>query len=358
MMVRWLSAATIVLLAGSVAVIRTPGDAMYPLMVGIFAITGAVLAARRPSNSIGWIFLVSAMLMSAAGIADGLSTYAAPGSVQAAIARGAFAVLFFPGFTLVLVPLLLLFPDGRLPTRRWRWALWAAGAFTVLAAIGNALPEGSPLAEPMANAAVLPLVPAFGAGIAAVWIRYRRGDPTQRQQLKWFLLSAALLPIGVAVGDAFSDHAYLQSVIVGGALVPLPIAVAVAVLRFRLYEIDRIVSRTVTYAVVTALLLGIYLVVAILPSTLLRSESDLLVAGATLLAAAAFVPARRRVQTAVDRRFNRSRYDAARVVDGFATHLRQQMDLGDLANDLSAAVHRTVQPASVSLWLRPGGRQG
>jgi hypothetical protein len=271
-----------------------------------------------------------------------------------------------------LVMLPLLFPEGRLPSRRWRpvAAVMIAGivAAAVLGALSATLPVGERLIDnpvgvagmPMAeeSAYLVPLWPlGFALAVAAMAVRFRRSEGVERLQIKWFLAAASLLlllpVLEIARLPLVSDAIFLLT------LVALPAAVGVAVLRYRLYDIDRLISRTLAYAVLSALLAALYLgsvTVLTAVTSPVTGESPLAVAAATLLAAAAFQPLRRRVQSGVDRRFNRARYDAALAVDGYRARLRDELDLTSIGDELLTTARATLQPAAGLLWLRPEGR--
>jgi uncharacterized protein (DUF697 family) len=241
----------------------------------------------------------------------------------------------------------VLFPDGRLPSRRWRWVLWCGAGYFASAVAGNAFRPGpmpgSGVRNPfgiegatglMDGALALAVVTGLGAmlgGLAALTVRFRRGGAVERQQL---------FPIVTPIAFGLS-----------------PVAVGMAVLRYRLYDIDRIVSRTVSYAVVTALLGGMYVagVFLLTPAVSgIGGGSQAAVAASTLGVAVAFGPVRRRVQGVVDRRFNRARYDAQRTVEAFAAQVRSALDLDELAGELASVTPRTVEPSQAPVWIRPG----
>jgi hypothetical protein len=271
--------------------------------------------------------------------------------------------------------ILLLFPDGRPPSPRWRPLIWAIAAVCLPATVAGALlqppppaPENpfavggaaTPLVEAVANAGVPLLFVAVLAAAGSLLARFRRSRGQRRQQLKWLAYGGAFLG-AILVADLVSlDPPGLWDIgletLSFGALY---LGVGMAVLRHRLYDIDRLINRTLVYGVLTTLLAAVYAAGAVLvPRLLAPEQSELAVAAATLAVAALFGPARRRIQQAVDRRFNRARYDAARTVDRFSGRLRDQVDLDSLAAELVAVVDRTVQPASVSLWLRPTSAAG
>jgi hypothetical protein len=273
----------------------------------------------------------------------------------------------------------LLFPEGRPPSPRWRPLAILVLADCLVQMPIEALRPGplvhtDPLTSadvpvgrnPIALVAMEPVVSAYdvftgvvffpllAALVASVVERYRRALGIERYQLRWFLFAVAVQPTTYVVSAPVANGLLAGRTWYGvSELLPLApaAAVAIVVLRYRLYEIDRIISRTATYAIVSAVLATVYAVVAVVPSTLFRLDSDLLVAAATVASAAVFVPLRRRVQSVVDRRFNRARYDARQVVDRFSSRLRAEVDITHLTDELRRVVGATVQPAHVTLWL-------
>jgi hypothetical protein len=255
-------------------------------------------------------------------------------------------------------------PDGKLRSRRWRPVAAAAVAGPVIGLLGSAFIPGNleetirpienPFGRPGAVGTVAAVVGSTGlvlwfstmlAALVSLVLRFRSSRGTERQQLRWVAAGATGAVIGLLAGMAGAVVAY-------SAVLCVPVGVAIAVLRYRLWDLDRLVSRTVTYALVTALLLVPYLLVLPATTRLVGGAGSLAVAAATLAAAAGFQPLRRRVQDLVDRRFNRRRYDAARTVDAFATRLRDQVDLDALHAELLGVVQQTMQPTRASLWLR------
>jgi hypothetical protein len=337
---------------------------------------GAVLASRRPRHPVGWLLLGVGLAMAAGGTMAGYLPYTVvvrPGSLPAA---AFLARIYAPITDLALAALgfvLLLTPTGSAPTPRWRrWgdaAAVAVGTLAVAATIapGRLDPRVLSLDGPvgprafggaLAVANQLALVVAFlvilgGAG--SLVTRFRRARGVERQQLRWVVLAAALtgmamLATAVLVAAGNLDLAGWTSVI---GTVFLPLATGAAILRYRLYDLDRIISRTVAYGLLT-LLLGLgYAAVVLGLGRLLPQGSSVAVAAATLAVAAAFQPARRRVQALVDRRFNRRRHDAARLIEAFRARLRDQVDLDALHGELLAVVDQTMQPTRATLWLRP-----
>jgi hypothetical protein len=268
---------------------------------------------------------------------------------------------------------LLLTPTGRLPSPRWRWWARVAAAGPVLELLSAAIdpqplyPEYPEVGNPLAVSTLRPLQVAVGiAGgaiilvslvVAAVSLvlRYRRARGTERLQLRWLAfaagLAAGLLVAAVVAGLAGRDGVVLGAL--GAMVALLPLATGAAILRYRLYDLDRVISRTLAYGLLTVLLGSGYAAVVLGLGRLLGRDSSLVVAAATLTVAAVFQPARRRVQRLVDRRFNRRRYDAARTIAAFSGRLREQVDLDTLTAELLAVTERSVEPATVSLWLRP-----
>ncbi|HEX6677001.1 MAG TPA: hypothetical protein VF486_18480 [Actinomycetes bacterium] len=341
------------------------------------ATVGAVLASRRPRHPVGWLLLALGLSLNASGVASAYADYgllARPGTLPAAPS----VALSFPATVITALTclgfVLLLTPTGSLPSLRWRWwarATAAAPAVSLLAitlaprpfgrpyraagnpldlrGLGGALSVTYQLAFAVANLAVV-------VGAASLVVRFRRARGTERQQLRWVALAAASAVLGFVVllaAVAMGASPDLLGWVAGVSFAVLPLAIGAAVLRYRLYDLDRIVSRTLAYGLLTVLLGGGYAGLVLGLGQLLGRSSSLVVAGATLAVAAAFQPARRRVQQAVDRRFNRRRYDAARTIEGFSARLRQQVDLDTLTTELLAVVEQTMQPTQASLWLRP-----
>jgi hypothetical protein len=341
---------------------------VYPLG---YATIGLVVSLRRPANPIGWLF-------AAAGLAWSLSIPGEPWLGQllsehrplplAAQATAVYGEFNWAPATVLGVTLpALLVPDGRLRSRRWRLVAVAAVVAAVLLLVGLSLAparlEDRPIDNPFGLAgpagAVAAALGAVGtllwmasmvAALACVGLRFRSSGGAERQQLRWVVAGAAAAVAGLLAGAAAPQNSVISSILYAAVLC-LPLGVAVAVLRYRLWDLDRLVSRTVTYAVVTALLAVPYLLIVPAAGRLAAGSGSLAVAAATLAAAAAFAPLRRRVQELVDRRFNRRRYDAARTVEAFAAHLRDQVDLDTLTSELLSVVDQTVQPTRASLQM-------
>jgi hypothetical protein len=340
------------------------------------ATVGAVLAGRRPRHPVGWLMLALGLSVTVDVVADGYARYgllASPGAVPAV---GQLRVL---GDTFALWPacigfILLLTPTGSLPSGRWRWwagiAVAAPLAWKAASVLGFETAVFPPfysfrnpyfvpaLATPAMAVALPALVLTLLSvvvGGASLVIRFRRARGEERQQLRWVASAAVVAAAGIPVAMAgiSIDSAAVVGVAVLGSATVLCLAIGAAILRYRLYDLDRIVSRTVAYGLLTVLLGLAYAGVVLSLGRLVGRDSSLVVAAATLAVAAVFQPARRRVQAAVERRFNRRRHDAARIIEGFAARLRDQVDLDTLAAEVLAAADQTMQPTRASLWLRP-----
>jgi hypothetical protein len=362
---------TAVLLAASAAVGLGGGETWGATLGFIptsitFAAVGALVAART-GNRLGWLFLaagsVSAVTVLLSVYAARPAAYRLPG---AAWAGWSFTVLLgITGYLFFVT--LLLFPDGRPPSPRWRPVLWLAvaggAAEMVTSAVSDVnfssnfrhLTDPARLVAPL-NAAynletIGPLLVVL-AGAVSLVVRFRRAGPVERLQLKWFTYAALVV---AAVSVVFSNLGSNPLPVFEFFFPLIPVAVGVAILRYRLYDIDRIISRTLAYAIVTALLAGVYAGPVLLSTQVLGLHTPVAVAVATLAAAALFNPVRRRVQRAVDRRFNRARYDAEVTVAAFAARLKDSVDLDAVRDDLAGVVTHALEPAHVSVWIsRPG----
>jgi hypothetical protein len=363
----------------------------FLLVVTALALTystvGGVVATRRPANPVGWVFLGSALsaalILASAAYAETAVPVPAPGPVPGgALAAWVAGALAFPTVALISV-VLLLYPDGRLPSRRWRFAAWITAAATVTSAIGAFAPgvieeEETPIENPLgiggtAGEVVATLRPVAGIllqlslvlGLASMFVRFRRSRGDERLQLKWFVLAiastagfVALSAVASAVAPAADganavEEACFYLALLGVAA--LPVTAAVAILKYRLYDIDVVINRALVYGALTATLAASYLGGVLLLQLVLSpltESSNLAIAGSTLAVAALFRPARRRIQELVDRRFYRRRYDAARTLERFGGRLRNEVDLDALGVELRTVVSETVQPTHVSLWLR------
>jgi hypothetical protein len=355
----------------------TQWDARPGVAAVITVTVGAVLASRRPRHPVGWLLLAQTVVLLAAAAAAQYVAWGllAPGGAFPATRQVALYYSAATGGGLILLGfVLLLTPTGKLPSARWRW--WARAMVAVPLGLlvlvtlvpGPIDPYQQVLGGPfdfrglggvllVVNQLALvftTLTVAVCAG--SLVVRFRRAGGVERQQLRWVALAAALMVPAAVV--ALAGMALAATDVVTWAitawLAGLPLAIGAAVLRYRLYDLDRIVSRTLAYGLLTLLLGGGYAGVVLgLGQLLGRDSSSLVVAAATLAAAAVFQPTRRRIQQAVDRRFNRRRHDAAQRIAAFSDHLREQVDLDALTAELVVVVDQTMQPTGVSLWLRP-----
>jgi hypothetical protein len=337
---------------------------------------GAVLASRRPRHPVGWLLLGLGLSLTGWGLTYSYTRYglvARPGTLPAA----SYLAGFHNGILGIWMScagfVLLLTPTGSLPSPRWRWWARIAAAAAVVWLVRSVVdpaplyPEypsiGNPLAVPALPGPLLDALPIAALVIAAALVvaagslvgRFRRARGSERQQLRWLALAAALAPLAVLVTAAavITDHLTVASWAIGLYLALPPLATGAAILRYRLYDLDRIISRTVAYGLLTVVLGLGYAGVVLGLGQFLGQDSSLVVAGATLVVAALFQPARRRIQELMDRRFNRRRYDAAQTIAAFSARLRQEIDLSTLTAELLAVVEQTMQPTQASLWLRP-----
>jgi hypothetical protein len=338
-----------------------------------YATIGLVLTLRRPANPIGWLFAASGLAWSLTipldPWVDQLIVTGRPLPLLAQVGAVIGELNWAPATAFGITLPALLVPDGRLRSPRWRPVAVAAAVGPVIGVVASAFipgkleetvrPIDNPLGQPGAVGAVAAVVGYTGlvlwfatmlAALVSLVLRFRSSRGTERQQLRWVVAGATGAVIGLLVGMAGVVVTYF-------AVLCVPVGVAIAVLRYRLWDLDRLVSRTVTYAAVTALLVIPYLLILPAATRLAGGSGSLAVAAATLTAAALFQPLRRRVQDLVDRRFNRRRYDAARTVEGFATRLRDQVDLTALHAELLGVVDQTMQPTHAWLWLRPPAGQ-
>ncbi len=342
---------------------------LFGAAVAAFSVMGALLVRRVPGNRVGTLLLATGtaqVLGTGLLLVAGLGESAAPPWPGAAVMAAFGDVAYTAPFLIALIGVPLVFPDGHLPSPRFRWAVGATlvgMAFAALAGLVALIPG---LSDPGSVGAVLglltvgPIIFGFcGAGVAT-WIRFRHGGPVQRQQVKWLLAVAGLavvaFPPALILGSSESPLALAFWAIAFLAYLALPVVIGVAILRYRLYEIDRIISRTIGYAVVTVTLAVVFaganlLFQAVL--TPLTGGNTVAVAASTLAVAALFQPLRQRVRQATGRRFNRSYYDAERTVAAFTTQLREEVDLESLGADVRTVVARTVAPATIGLWIRP-----
>jgi hypothetical protein len=370
---------------------RIVAYAILAVAVVAYAGTGRLITGRLPGNVIGWLLGLIGLSLAAAMLTEQYALYGvatAPGAVPAARLAGWGSGVFVAVAVTLLFCLVVLFPDGRLPSRRWRPVLWAVVAVAAGWA-AQQLQAGTSISGGITNAldaagvsypnplGVFPRHGWFGGVIAAIYalgvltgmlavasvfVRRHGASTEQRKQLAWLgyvgvmtaVWLAFLLANVTVTGGGDNWVASLGWVLL--FLTPvagIPLACAVAVLRYRLYEIDRIISRTLAYAIVTGLLVGVYAGLVLLATRVLPASHPVAVAGATLAAAALFSPLRSRVQRAVDCRFNRTRYDANQMVTAFAARLKDAVDLDTVREDLTGVVSRALEPAHLSVWVQP-----
>jgi hypothetical protein len=353
-------------------------DSSLLLAFAAFMVVGAVIVAHRPGNTVGWIFSAIGQLTATGVVAAEYGAYVArtrPGSPPGVVLAAWYnSWWWYPTLVLVLVFTPLLYPTGRLLSARWRpVAVVAAVGTATIIALSVLQPtfqdEDHPVRNPIGLAGVPdPEAGALGAvlfgllllcsvaAILSVVLRFRRSRGVERQQLKWFTYAAALMGVFLLLTDYLFPQSGVVDVLYGLAVALVPVAAGVAVLRYRLYDIDRLVNRTLVYGALTALLGAVYAGVVLVLGQfggVGGNPPSWAVAGATLAVAALFQPARRRTQAVVDRRFNRRKYDAAETIQAFSTRLRDQIDLDTLSAELLAVVNQTMEPTRVSLWLRP-----
>jgi hypothetical protein len=359
-------------------------DVMLGLLTAVLAGVGLVVAWHLPRNPMGWLLLGSGVFFMLDATASPLEVvdYRLHGHLP----LGPVAVVLQPSWApaIALFGLaFLLFPDGKPATPGWRWVvrcylvtagLWVGGAFaiTITAVISHHIqvtpggdlviidhPSGTAALWGVAQDLFFTVLTLSGlARVIQMAVSYRRSVGERRQQLKWLASGAAVSMAGgvlTIMTSGTTGFLSLAGELGVAALAALPVSMGVAILRYRLYEIDRIISRTLSYAIVTGLLVGVYAGLVLLATGVLRFHSTVAVAAATLAAAALFSPVRRRVQRVVDRRFNRARYDADRTVAAFATRLKDAVDLDTVRDDLAGVVHQVLEPAHVSLWLSDRG---
>jgi hypothetical protein len=357
-------------------------DVVVRVGFGIFALVGALLVARRPGNPIGWILSATSLV----ALASALETYAAyvmttTGRPDRLAVVGAWVNgwYWFVFIVLAFIFLPLYFPDGRLPSRRWLPVAVISGAGALIIVVLGMLADTlagqdidyrieNPIGiEGLAHVEDMPLViGALGVtlavgcvgAVAAVVVRLRRSGGVERQQMKWFLFATAPI-LTFPIADLLPG--IVSGLVLGWLLIGLPTAIGIAVLRYRLYDIDVVINRTLVYGTLTATLAAVYLgsVVGLqrLLSPMTGEGNQLSIVASTLLIAALFGPLRRRLQAFIDRRFYRNKYDARKTLESFSARLRGSSDLDGLNEELLAVVGETVQPQHASLWLREPERE-
>lgn len=359
------------------------GVGVFSVLLAAVAIVGYLVASREPANPIGWLMLTIALLMMTSSLTDAYAGRAVrePGSLPGA-AIAAWITLWVSPVAAGLVPhLLLRFPDGMLPSPRWRWVGTGITVTTAVIAVTLAirpgptdsvpstdnplgLASGQQLVEAVSVIAqtLLPLLSLLA--IASLVSRYGRSDRTVRQQLKLFVYAVVLFPVLFAaamVVDRYdtTSEKYFVFLLIVFALLLIPVSMGFAILRYRLYDIDVVINRTLVYGGLTAFLGLSYVILVVALQQVLGvfgSANNLAVAASTLAVAGLFSPARRKIQGFIDHRFYRRKYDAERTLLTFSEHLREEVDLDSLSARLVAVVQDTMQPAQASLWLRRVGR--
>ena len=360
-------------------------DALLIVGLGAFAVVGALLVAKRPTNVIGWIMAAVALMVGLGLVGDAYAAYVVTtrGRPDALAVVGAWIGnwYWYLMLALALIYLPLLFPDGRLPSRRWLPVAVLAGIGTLGMVFLGMLTDtlrgtmvsytiDNPIGiEGLGRVEDLPVFGVLGVlllgvgtigAAASVVVRFRRSLGVERQQMEWFLYAAALLllvPVAVLASDFLPE--IVSSVALGLPLVALPTAIGIAVLRYRLYEIDTLINRTLVYGSLTAMLAVVYFGGVATTQAIFRAltghaqQPQLAIVVSTLVIAALFTPLRRRIQSFIDRRFYRRKYDAAKTLEAFSARLRNETDLDALNAELVGVVRETMQPAHVSLWLGP-----
>jgi len=344
-----------------------------------FSVIGAVIVARQPRNAIGWIYCGVGLLVGLAALANGYAKYwLASGSGMKSLGETAAWFSSWAWIPLVLVPtslLLLLFPDGRLLSPRWRPVAWGAGIGIVGYTLNVALETGglgdfpqisnpygvdSPLVGMVGFAGVILAGCSMVASTVSLVVRLRRAGSEQRQQIKWFAYGGVVVVVTIVAGGFVSIWSIPASIlIISVALLGLPVFTGIAILKYRLYDIDIIINRTLVYGSLTIMLAVLYFAGVVGTQYFFRAVTgqerlpQLAVVASTLAIAAMFNPLRRRIQSFIDRRFYRRKYDATKTLEAFSSKLRDETDLGTLSDNLISAVRETMQPEHVSLWLRP-----
>lgn len=364
---------------------RPPLEFLPVLLVAClaFSTVGALVASRRPANAIGWIFCALGVFLGAGFSAQFYADYTLivrPGSLP-----GGEIVVWSLSWTAPVLSaaptfLLLLFPDGRLPSPRWRPVAWLAAGAAVMSVVGLAFRPGAPdndypsvtnvfgiggrageVLELMGDAGAVLATVALSLSLVSIVVRFRRSTAEERQQIKWIAYAGGVMITAFLLSEFFGTDLIGDLVWATGfvALVGLPVAAGVAILKYRLYDIDIVINRTLVYGPLTAALASIYFGAVFSLQYLFRAltgqESQLAVVASTLAIAALFGPLRRRIQAFIDRRFYRRKYDAAKTLDEFSSKLRDETDLDRLTGDVVAVIDETLQPAHLSLWLRERG---
>src|SRR5215212_53204 len=350
-------------------------------LIVIDVTVGAVVASHRPENPVGWLLCISGVVTSTDSFAAQYAIYALmaqPNALPAGEVMAWFASWLLPTMIGLQVFYLLLFPTGRLPSRRWRWVAWLTVAFVVVGVILSAFSPGAmmgalgPIRNPLGiegftnvyTALLYTISPLLFVAVAlSVFMRLRHAGGVERQQIKWLAYAAAASALGIILNVItlaidtplwFERAARAYFTVANEAV---PIAIGIAILRYRLYDIDLLINRTLVYGSLTATLVALYfggiLLLQRVFVLLTGEKSTLAIVASTLVIAALFTPLRRRIQSFIDRSFYRRKYDATKTLEGFSMKLRNETNLDALSDDLVGVVRETMQPAHVSLWLRP-----
>ena len=371
-----------------VLILRSPNSYIFDWWLGnalvvVDATVGAIVASRRPENPVGWLLCLSGVVVGTSSVTSQYAIYtllARPGSLPVGEASAWVAAWMLPIMIGLQVSYILLFPTGRLPGRRWRWLAWLTVAFVLVGMLTFAFSPGAhqgslgPIKNPLGikgfdifyQAVLYTMAPLlFGTAALSVYVRLRQARGVERQQIKWFAYAAAIYALSIVLNvinlaiDAPLWFEWGSTAIFTVAGMTIPISIGIAILSYRLYDIDRIINRTLVYGSLTVTLVALYFggivllqrVFDVLTGT--GEKSTLAVVASTLVIAALFNPLRRRVQGFVDRSFYRYKYDAAKTLEAFGNRLRDETDLEALSDDLVGVVRGTMQPEHVSLWLRP-----
>jgi hypothetical protein len=361
-----------------------PESAPLLLAFAAFMMVGSVIVTHRPGNAVGWIFSAVGLLSATGWLAMEYAQYAyltRPGSLPgAALAAWYASWWWYPMLALIVVFTLLVFPTGRLLSARWRpvavAAAIATAGLTVLTALQATLTlqdTNYTVSNPIGLAGIqdperstvgavlfLPFLGCMVVAVLSMLRRFRRSQGVERQQLKWFTYAGSLLILWALMSEFLLPTATWPDLVFALLMAFVPVAAGIAVLRYRLYDIDRLINRTLVYGALTATLGAVYAAGVLVFGQLFGGVSgdppSWAVAGATLAVAALFQPSRRRIQEAVDRRFNRRKYNAAKTIEAFSDRLRDEVDLDTLSAELLAVVDQALQPSTASLWLRPSDR--
>ena len=386
----WLAICAAGLLAATAAMLplaaasRLPFDAVVALVIGLpCGVVGLLVARRQPRNPLGWLLIGIALCLILATDGSEYVVLRYQLGYHLPLGQPALAVnqLWGPGLELFGL-VVLLFPDGRLGSAWWRAALWAYLGVCVLSVLSLAVATGQAFAQhpvrvdstggmtatdnpsgwyaAVSHGLLLAMLVFIMAFIARQVLSWRRSSGERRQQLKWLASGAAVMVVGPFLAFPASSSSASGWQVVSGLgwflFAALPVSIGVAILKYRLYDIDRIISRTLAYALVTGLLLGVYAGLVLLATEVLGFTSSVAVAAATLVAAALFAPLRRRVQRVVDRRFNRARYNADQLLAEFSTRLKDAVELDAVGRQLIVVMQEVLEPAHVGLWISGGAR--